>query len=262
MLSQLAQWQQSRKVFFLLAPHQQWQEKFQRSLFRGLFKILAVFQVMNTPGQTAPSGRRHRAAGDAPAEFTRWGLPSPVCPRPTSSPHQAPGGDAPSGTPAPTRLETGARRRWDAPGLPGIAPCSPRLSRGSVPPVPPFCFGCPFPFNGVFPSFAPAPPPCASASRCCCGNLPACSGGAVPWDPQPVKPEVCSHGVTAPRPHRHLPPPFSAEDDPGFGQTPFLRQRREGEGWRSRRPRSRRAEPPNYTLAETPRGLLLPSNRP
>lgn len=232
MLSQLAQWQQSRKVFFLLALRQQWQEKFQRSLFRGLFKNLAVFQVMNTLGQTGPSGRRPRTAGDAPAEFTRWGLPSPVCPRPSSSPHQAPCGGAPQGPlhgpgcrpvhgAGETRL--GCWALLPAPlGFPGALS---RQSRRSALAALPHLMG----FSPVL-LLLHVPALLQRWTSCCCGNLPACSGGAVPRDPQPVKPEVCSHGVTVPHPHRHLPPPFSAEDNPGFVQTPFLQQRMEGEG--------------------------------
>lgn len=61
MLSQLAQWQQSRKVFFLLATPPQWKEKFQwknASLFRGLFEKLVVFQTMNMLGQISPEQQK------------------------------------------------------------------------------------------------------------------------------------------------------------------------------------------------------------
>lgn len=47
MLSQLAQWQRSRKGFVLLATHQQWKEKFQQqnsTLFGDLFENLLAFE--------------------------------------------------------------------------------------------------------------------------------------------------------------------------------------------------------------------------
>lgn len=67
MLSQLAQWQQSRKVFFLRATHQQWNEVSaeEHDPLQRPFQKLLAFQMPDTVGQVTSEQQRCSCPGPA-----------------------------------------------------------------------------------------------------------------------------------------------------------------------------------------------------
>lgn len=91
MLSQLAQWQQSRKVFFLRATHQQWNEVSaeERVPLQRPFQKLSVFQTSDTAGQVSPEQQRQRTGALALAQQTGLDLSHPPPHAPAAPPQSA-----------------------------------------------------------------------------------------------------------------------------------------------------------------------------